>query len=140
MFCLCVLVAFKIKKVDISCIITCDSGPYCSNVITCIGIYDAKKEKKSWSREILIQKAALPSVHSHSVSYGRSERPFSRLSSEESRKDKIHVWNVCLCWKIMNVCTKLSDNLYSVSTAEEAYKLIQDFETPNVYFKFAINP
>ena len=29
----------------------------------------------------------------------------------------------------MNACTKLSDKLYSVSTAEEAHKLIQDFET-----------
>ena len=88
----------------------------------------------------MIQKAPLPLVHSHSVSYGRSETPFSRLSSEESRTEKIHVWNVCLCRKIMNVWTKLSDNLYSVSTAEEAHKLIQDLETPNVYFKFAIHP
>ena len=39
-FCLSsVLVAFKITKVDISCIITCDSDPYCSNFITCIRIY-----------------------------------------------------------------------------------------------------
>ena len=71
--CLSVLVAFKITKVEISCIITCDSGPYCSNFITCIRIYNAKK-KKSWSREILIQKAPLPLVHSHSVSYGRFKR------------------------------------------------------------------
>ena len=28
-------------------------------------------------------------------------------------------------------CTKLSDNLYSVSSAEEAHKLIEDFETRN---------
>ena len=28
-------------------------------------------------------------------------------------------------------CTKLSDNLYSVSSAEEALKLIKDFETLN---------
>ena len=28
-------------------------------------------------------------------------------------------------------CTKLSDNLCSVSTAEEAHKLIQGFETQN---------
>ena len=33
--CLSVLVVFKIMKVDISCIIACDSGPYCSNFITC---------------------------------------------------------------------------------------------------------
>ena len=71
--CLSVLVALKITKVDISCIITCDSGPYCSNFITCIRIYNAKK-KKSWSREILIQKAPLPLVHSRSVSYGRFKR------------------------------------------------------------------
>ena len=57
--CLSVLVAFKITKIDIYCI------------ITCIRIYNAKK-KKSWSCEILIQKARLPLVHSHSVSYGRS--------------------------------------------------------------------
>ena len=42
--CLYVLVTFKITKVDISCIITCDSGPYCSNFITCIQIYNAKKK------------------------------------------------------------------------------------------------
>ena len=36
-FCLSsVLVAFKITKVGISCIIECNSGPYCSNFITCI--------------------------------------------------------------------------------------------------------
>ena len=57
--CLSVLVAFKITKVDISCIFTCDSGPYCSNFITCIRIYNTKK-KKLWSSEILIQKAPLP--------------------------------------------------------------------------------
>ena len=51
-------IAFKITKVDISWIITCDSGPYCSSLITCIRIYNAKK-KKSRSREILIQKAPL---------------------------------------------------------------------------------
>ena len=28
-------------------------------------------------------------------------------------------------------CTKLSDNLYSVSSTEEAHKLIEDFETQN---------
>ena len=38
-------VAFKITKADISCIITCDSGPYCSNFITCIRIYNVKKKK-----------------------------------------------------------------------------------------------
>ena len=32
---------------------------------------------------------------------------------------------------VMNACTKLSDNLFSVSTADEAYKLIEDFETRN---------
>ena len=48
-------------KVDISCIIACDSGPYCSNFITCIRIYNAKK-KKWWSREILIQNVPLPLV------------------------------------------------------------------------------
>ena len=42
--CLSVLVAFKTTKVDISCIITCDSGLYCSNFITCIRIYNAKKK------------------------------------------------------------------------------------------------
>ena len=45
--CLSVLVAFKITKVEISCIITCDLGPYCSNFITCqtrIPIYNAKKK------------------------------------------------------------------------------------------------
>ena len=72
--CLSVLVAFKITKIDISCIITCDSGPYWSNFITCIRIYNAKGKKKSWSREILIQKAPLPFVHSHSVSYGWFKR------------------------------------------------------------------
>ena len=71
--CLSVLVAFKITKIDISYIITCDSGPYWSNFITCIRIYNAKG-KKSWSREILIQKAPLPFVHSHSVSYGWFKR------------------------------------------------------------------
>ena len=39
-----VLVAFKTTKVDISCIITCRSRPYCSNSITCIRIYHAKKK------------------------------------------------------------------------------------------------
>ena len=33
-------------------------------------------------------------------------------------------------WKA-KACTKLSDNLYS-ATAEEAHKLIQDFETRNI--------
>ena len=42
---LLVLVAFKITKIDISCIITCDSGPYWSNFITCIRIYNAKEKK-----------------------------------------------------------------------------------------------
>ena len=32
------------------------------------------REKKLWSREILIQKAPLPFVHSHSVSYGWFKR------------------------------------------------------------------
>ena len=31
----------------------------------------------------------------------------------------------------MNACTKLSDNFFSVSTANDAYKLIEDFETRN---------
>ena len=31
--CLSVLVAFKITKVDISCIITCNSGPHCSKSV-----------------------------------------------------------------------------------------------------------
>ena len=64
--------------------------------------------------------------------------PISQLLQNIGENNRIHGWNVCLCRKIMNVCTKLSDNLYSVSTAEEAHKL-QDFETPDVYFKFAIN-
>ena len=38
-----------------------------------IRIYTAKK-KKSWSLEILIQKAPLPLVRNHSVSYGRFKR------------------------------------------------------------------
>ena len=50
--CLSVLVAFKITKVDTSCIITCDSGPYCSNFITCIRIYNAKKKKMMITRNI----------------------------------------------------------------------------------------
>ena len=41
----CTIIAFKITKVDISCIITCDSGPYCSSLITCIRIYNANKKK-----------------------------------------------------------------------------------------------
>ena len=32
---------------------------------------------------------------------------------------------------VMNPCTKLSDNFFSVSTAEEAYNFIEDFETRN---------
>ncbi len=32
---------------------------------------------------------------------------------------------------VMYACTKLSDNFFSVSTAAEAYKLIEDFETRN---------
>ena len=44
--CLSVLVAFKITKVNISCIITYDSGPYCSNFIKRIRIYNAKKKKR----------------------------------------------------------------------------------------------
>ena len=47
--CLSVL-AFKITKVDISCIITGDSGPYCSNFITCIRIYDAKKNNHNHAK------------------------------------------------------------------------------------------
>ena len=31
----------------------------------------------------------------------------------------------------MNACTKLSDNFFSVSTSDDAYKLIEDFETRN---------
>ena len=50
--CLPVLVALKIMKVDISCIITCDSGPYCSNFITCTRIYNAKKKKIMITRNI----------------------------------------------------------------------------------------
>ena len=34
-------------------------------------------------------------------------------------------------------CTKLSDNLYSVSSAEEAHKLIEDFETQTSTVKFS---
>ena len=50
--CLSVLVAFKITKVDISCIITCDAGPYCLNFITCIRIYDPKEKKIMITRNI----------------------------------------------------------------------------------------
>ena len=55
--CLSVVVAFKTTKVYItSCIITCDSGPYCSNFITCIRIYDAKKKNhdhaKYWFKKL----------------------------------------------------------------------------------------
>ena len=31
----------------------------------------------------------------------------------------------------MNPCTKLSDNFFSVCTAEDAYELIENFETRN---------
>ena len=31
----------------------------------------------------------------------------------------------------MNACTKLSDNFFSVFTAEDAYKVIENFETRN---------
>ena len=53
-------IAFKITKVDISCIITCDSGPYCSSLITCIRIYNAKKKNqdhvKYWFKKFLYLK------------------------------------------------------------------------------------
>ena len=39
--------------------------------------------------------------------------------------------NVFVSQIIMNACTTLSDNFFSVSTADEAYKLIQDFKTQN---------
>ena len=64
--CLSVLVAFKITKVDTSCIITCDSGPYCSNFITCIRIYNAKKKKVMITRNI-------DSKRSLTLSSGRSK-------------------------------------------------------------------
>ena len=44
---ICTSVAFKITKVDISCIITCDSSPYCSNFITGIRIYNRTLRKKN---------------------------------------------------------------------------------------------
>ena len=50
---LSVLVAFKITKADVSCIITNDSGPHCSNFITCIRIHNAKKTKIMIKRNIV---------------------------------------------------------------------------------------
>ena len=38
----------------------------------------------------------------------------------------------------VKACTKLSDNLYSVSSAEQAHKLIEDFKTRNT-IKFSCN-
>ena len=38
----------------------------------------------------------------------------------------------------VKACTKLSDNLYSVSYAKEAHKLIEDFET-GITIKFSCN-
>ena len=38
----------------------------------------------------------------------------------------------------VKACTKLSDNLYSVSSTEQAHKLIKDFKTRNT-IKFSCN-
>ena len=38
----------------------------------------------------------------------------------------------------VKACTKLSDNLYSVSSAKEVHKLIEDFET-RITIKFSCN-
>ena len=54
-----------------------------------IRIYTAKK-KKSWSLEILIQKAPLPLVRNHSVSYGRFKRRL--VDSVESEQTTIYMW------------------------------------------------
>ena len=44
--CLSVLVAFKITKVDIPCIITCDSSPYCSNFIILSHVFECTTLRK----------------------------------------------------------------------------------------------
>ena len=72
--CLSVLVALKITKVDISCIITCDSA-------LIVRILSHVLESTTLRKKIMITrnidsklKAPLPLVHSHSVSYGRFKR------------------------------------------------------------------
>ena len=77
--CLSVIVPFKITKVDISCIITSDSGPYCSNFITCIRIHDAKEKKIVIKRNIASKSSLTFSSRSLCVLRPVST-PFSRLS------------------------------------------------------------
>ena len=85
------LVAFKIANVDISCIITCDSDPYCSNFITCIRIYDAKKKVfADWAQQykafyVPNQETASARILEESVprgSFARTWKLSSRLFSQ----------------------------------------------------------
>ena len=85
--CLSVLVAFKITKVEISCIITCDSGLNVRILSHVRHVFTSPRlrKKKSRSREILIQESLLPLVHSHSVAYGRFKRRLVDFLSIEYR-------------------------------------------------------
>ena len=70
----------------------------------------------------MIKGKVLHTTHSytkHSQKKGEKERQQkkAKCTSIKQRKAK--------------ACTRLSDNLYCVSSAEEAHKLIEDFETRN---------
>ena len=55
--------------------------------------------------------------------------PKKKTEEKERQQKKAKYANIKQ--RKVKACTKLSDNLYSVSSAEEAYKLIEDFKTRN---------
>ena len=60
--------------------------------------------------------------------------PLQKKEEKERQQKKAKYANISK----VKACTKLSDNLYSVSFAEEAHKLIEDFKTRNT-IKFSCN-
>ena len=55
--------------------------------------------------------------------------PQKKTEEKERQQKKAKYANIKQ--RKVKACTKLSDNLYSASSAEEAHKLIEDFKTRN---------
>ena len=85
--CLSALVAFNIMKVDISCIITCDSSPYCSNFITCAMLTTVPCESDVLSFWRCRQ---APTFKSHRI--------IVRLRIMAKRGWPESIWNAALLW------------------------------------------
>ena len=85
--CLSALVAFNIMKVDISCIITFDSSPSCSNFITCATLTTVPCESDVLS---IWRGRQTPTFKSHRI--------IVRLRIMAKRGWPESIWNAALLW------------------------------------------